>query len=604
MAKRSKSKESSKSSTGSTSTTGQATKFSIASSFLLRASRIPLIVLAAACAAIFIYHLIFLNKIYPGVRVGDYYLGGKTEKEAVELLRNITPPKNIVISAPSQEFSIESSEVNLNYDAPTTARNAFLVGRSTEVSENVVNKWQGIVSEVEITRSVSYDQEKLNEFIERINDTLFVPSIEPGVKIEKGIVIVERGRAGQEVDIELLNKFIVEEASRGRSKIIVPFKPQPQKLTDNQVVDLETRGKKIIGKSITLKVDQDSQNLTASQLADLIASDGKYNEDRLSTLVEKLSGQFNRPVQEATFKFEGGRVLEFKPTKAGIEVEKDKLKKLLTAALTDLEKGEDKSVKLTIPASKTEAKTKTGDVNNLGIRELIGKGTSRFRGSILSRVHNVALAASRINGILIAPGETFSFNKALGDVSEFTGFQQAYIIRDGRTVLGDGGGVCQVSTTLFRAALAAGVPIVERRAHSYRVSYYEQDSGAGFDATVFDPTADLKIKNDTPAHILIQTAVDKKNLTLTFELYGTSDGRIATTSKSKVWDQVEPPADLYQDDPSLPAGTVKQVDFKAWGAKASFDYSVVRGNEQLQKRTFSSNYRPWQAIFLRGTAPN
>ena len=623
MARSSKSKESSKSSTGSTSTTSQKVKTNAVIPFLLRAGRIPLIVLAATCAVILIYHLIFLNKIYPGVSVAEHYLGGKTEKEAVELLRNLAPPKNIVISAPSQEFSIESHKVNLNYDVRLTAKNAFLIGRSTSFLDNIVNKWQGLTNEVEIPRSVSYDQGKLRNFIDQISDALNVSSIEPGVKIEKGTglpagrqVIVEQGRAGQEVDIELLDKFIVEEISRGQNKIIVPFKPQPQKLTDNQAEDLEVRGKKITGKSITLKIDQDSQNLTDSQLAELLAPDGKYNQGRLNTLVEKLSGQFNRPVQEATFKFEGGRVLEFKPSKPGIEVEKDKLRDNLVSALESLEKSEDppagsprgeageagKKAEVNIPVQKTETKTKTGDVNDLGVKELIGRGTSRFRGSIPSRVHNVALAASRLNGILVAPSETFSFNKALGDVSQFTGYQQAYVIRDGRTVLGDGGGVCQVSTTLFRAALASGLPIAERRAHSYRVSYYEQDSGVGFDATVYDPTTDLKIKNDTPAHILIQASVDRKNLTLTFELYGTSDGRIATTTKSKVWDQVEPPADLYQDDPSLPTGTIKQVDFKAWGAKASFDYSVVRGNEQLQKRTFYSVYRPWQAIFLRGTA--
>ncbi len=169
--------------------------------------------------------------------------------------------------------------------------------------------------------------------------------------------------------------------------------------------------------------------------------------------------------------------------------------------------------------------------------------------------------------------------------------------------MGDGGGVCQVSTTLFRAALKAGLPILQRQAHAYRVSYYEQDSPPGFDATVYDPTADLKIKNDTPAHILIQPTFDSKKMILTFDIYGTSDGRIATTSKPKITDQVAPPEDLYQNDPTLPAGTIKQIDWKAWGSKATFNYSVERNNEIIYKKTFVSNYRPWQAVYLRGTGP-
>ena len=231
---------------------------------------------------------------------------------------------------------------------------------------------------------------------------------------------------------------------------------------------------------------------------------------------------------------------------------------------------------------------------------MVGKGISYFRGSIPSRIHNIQLASLKMNGILIPPGETFSFNKTLGDVSQSTGYQEAYIIKEGRTILGDGGGVCQVSTTLFRAVLNAGLPILERHAHAYRVSYYEQNSDVGLDATVFDPTADLKIKNDTLAHLLIQTQFDPKNSRLTFELYGTSDGRKITLSKSRIWDQTPPPPDLYQDDPTLPPGKVKQIDWKAWGAKVAFDYKVERNGEILQNRTFYSNYRPWQAIYLRG----
>jgi vancomycin resistance protein YoaR len=190
----------------------------------------------------------------------------------------------------------------------------------------------------------------------------------------------------------------------------------------------------------------------------------------------------------------------------------------------------------------------------------------------------------------------------VGDISAATGYQSAYIIKDGHTVLGDGGGVCQVSTTLFRAALAAGLPIVERHAHDYRVHYYEEGGiQPGLDATVYGPTYDLKFKNDTPTSILIQAKTDVANLSLTFDLYGTGDGRKAQISNQKIWDITSPPPDLYQDDPTLPKGVVKQVDFSAWGAKASFDYLVTRGADVLENTTFVSNYRPWQAVYLRGT---
>jgi len=192
----------------------------------------------------------------------------------------------------------------------------------------------------------------------------------------------------------------------------------------------------------------------------------------------------------------------------------------------------------------------------------------------------------------------------VGEVADVTGYQQAYVIRSGRTVLDDGGGVCQTSTTLFRAVMEAGLPIIERRAHSYRVGYYEQNAKPGLDATVFSPTTDFKFVNDTPAHILVQTIVNALARTLTVEIYGTSDGRKGEVVNHQVWDQAPPPPDLYQDDPSIPAGQVKQVDWSAWGAKVKFDYRVKRGGETIYEKTFYQVYQPWQAMYLRGVAQN
>ena len=217
-------------------------------------------------------------------------------------------------------------------------------------------------------------------------------------------------------------------------------------------------------------------------------------------------------------------------------IKQRELVSLLVGYLVSLEKDGPKEIVVEIPIITTEPKVKTADVNNLGIKELIGKGESLFAGSIPNRIFNIKKAALNMNGVLVAPGETFSFNKYVGDISAAGGYKSAYIIKEGRTVLGDGGGVCQVSTTLFRAILAAGLPIEERTAHAYRVHYYEEDSQPGFDATIFTPDVDLKFKNDTPAYILIQTAMDEAQTKLVFELYGTSDGRKVSISKARVWD--------------------------------------------------------------------
>ncbi len=331
----------------------------------------------------------------------------------------------------------------------------------------------------------------------------------------------------------------------------------------------------------------------------------RWKEEVFTDAVINLAQNIDIPVENALFEFNGGRVTAFKPAKDGRAVNKIVLQEDFYQKLKELSQSDfvPANIAFIVPVKIITPDINNEKVNNLGIKELIGVGESTFYHSIPGRVHNVALGASRVNGVLIAPGETFSFNEAVGDISAATGYKQAYVIKNGRTVLDDGGGICQVSTTLFRAALKAGLPIVERHAHSYRVGYYEQGNWKpGFDATVYAPSYDLKIKNDTGHHILIQAKTDTANLALTFELYGTKDGREVQISPVRLWDAKPAPPPLYQDDPALPNGVVKQVDFAAPGIKAAFDYKVTRNGQELFKDIFFSNFVPWQAVYLRGTA--
>ncbi len=327
----------------------------------------------------------------------------------------------------------------------------------------------------------------------------------------------------------------------------------------------------------------------------------RYSGDRLDALLAPLTKKLDVEPVNALFAFENGKVSAFTLAKDGQAVDMDKLKKEVYEELVKMENENlsktsvQVSIKIIKPAISNE------NVNTLGIRELIAEGTSLFAHSIENRIYNIQLAAGRLNGVLIAPGEVFSFAKAVGDVSSFTGYKQAYVIENGKTILGDGGGGCQVSTTLFRAALKAGLPIVERHQHAYRVGYYEEDSGPGIDAAVYVPSVDLKFKNDTGHHVLIQTFVDLENLRLTFDLYGAKDDREIVIDNPIILSQTSAPQPLYQDDPTLPKGEVKQIDFAAGGASVYFTREVKRDGKAVINDKFASNYRPWQAVFLRGT---
>lgn len=315
-----------------------------------------------------------------------------------------------------------------------------------------------------------------------------------------------------------------------------------------------------------------------------------------------LEDRYNKPAENALFKYENGKVTAFKIEKNGLKIDSEQVLRTLKTKINSLSETQSKTIIILVSDLTVKPEVNLASINNYGIVEEIGHGQSDYSGSIPTRVYNVILASQKFNGVLIKKGEEFSFNEILGDISASTGYQQAYIIKNGRTVLGDGGGVCQVSTTLFRTALNIGLPITERWAHAYRVHYYENDGKPGLDATTYNPGVDLKFKNDTPGYILIQTEIDKSKNLLTFHFYGKKDDRKVELSDITVFDQVPALPPVNQDDPTLKKGVVKQVDWAASGAKSTFHYKVTNNGAVTQDRDFLSVYRPWAAVFLVGTA--
>jgi vancomycin resistance protein YoaR len=557
------------------------------------------------------YHLAYFQKVYPGVNILGQPVGNKKVTQVILFLENYlsnqNSPEFLSLFADGQQWPLVLSEINFKYQLAPTAQRAYQIGRSKHPWTDFQTKIKIWFAGQNLSLSYELDQKILEEKINALAGQVFIPAIEPTIKINSAKdgprVLIEQGKDGQEVDKRKLLGLINQQLAWADFKSLeVPIIKVSPLLTGEQIEQTKSRAEKLLGKKIVLDTTDNHWELGESDLLSFLSFTNGFDQDKIASWSANLAGVVNRLPQNAALQFTDGRVTEFRPAKDGQTLNQTKTVDLIAQSLKKLEEGE-KEIAVNLPVNITPPNVKTAEVNNLGIKELVGRGVSYFQGSIANRIHNIQLASSRLNGLLIPPGETFSFNSKLGEVSQSTGYKEAYIIKSGRTILGDGGGVCQTSTTLFRAALDAGLPIVERKAHAYRVSYYEQHSSVGLDATVFDPTADLKITNDTPGHLLLQTNVDLKNQKLTYDLYGTSDGRKATIGQVRIWDQTPPLPDLYQDDPTLPAGTIKQVDWKAPGAKTSFDYYVERQGEVLQNRTFYSNYRAWQAVFLKGTGP-
>ncbi len=250
-------------------------------------------------------------------------------------------------------------------------------------------------------------------------------------------------------------------------------------------------------------------------------------------------------------------LIELSPSSNGIKLERDESIKRI---IQSIRKGQS-----TIELATTieEPEVSLAKLHKLGIWSRISTGESSFAGSPESRAHNIQIGARLFNSIIVGANEEFSFNKFLGPVGPEQGYEPELIIRGKKLVKDYGGGICQVSTTLFRAAIYAGFPIIERQSHSMPVRYYNPQ---GFDAAIYPGIVDLRFKNDSQSPIYIQSQI--KGSKITFEIFGQKDNRKVT---------VNGPTTLNAD----PEGALKTLLTRV----------VKKGDEKPVAQSFYSHYK-------------
>ena len=230
---------------------------------------------------------------------------------------------------------------------------------------------------------------------------------------------------------------------------------------------------------------------------------------------------------------------------------------------------------------------------------LLGTATTNYYGSVVERVNNIKRSADRMNGLVVQPGQTFSFNAALGSVGADDGYVDGYAIVNGRLEKVVGGGICQVSTTMYRAVFNAGLKLVSRRNHSYVINFYE--NVLGWDATVFAPYTDFKWQNDTKGPVYITTATNTNKASVTFSIWGYSDGRTSTMVGPTVTNRKAAGAPVWQYDPSLKRGQVKQLVYGRPGMDVAMKRIVRTADGRiLHNDDLQSKYKPWEDFFLYG----
>lgn len=341
---------------------------------------------------------------------------------------------------------------------------------------------------------------------------------------------------------------------------------------------------------------QDMANLLEPDAASNPLALGIKQEAWETFLNEHIAPDVEVAAQNARFRIEQNRVIEFAKSKTGISIEKEAMRE----ALSDL-MNEGTETILVLETQTTEPEVTTEQGNDLGVTDLLGSGYSSYKGSPANRVKNIANGVRLLNGLLIPPETTFSLIDALKPFTIENGYLPELVIKGDKIEPELGGGLCQIGTTTFRTAMNSGLPIAERRNHSLVVSYYNDpgNGNPGTDATIYEPAPDLKFTNDTGHYVLFMTHNDTKTQELTFEFWGTNDGRKGSYTPPEVLRWIPVGETQRIESPTLKPGE-ETCQSAHVGADTRFTYTILRADGTEEKTVFDSHYRPLPKICLVG----
>ncbi|HEX9013278.1 MAG TPA: VanW family protein [Anaerolineaceae bacterium] len=565
----------------------------------------------------------FAGHIYPGVSVAGVDLSGMTPPEAAaRIAENVSYPQSgrILLYDNTSTFTTSPAGLGFFVDPETSAMSAYRLGRSGNVFQNLANQSTAWFEGMSLAPTLVFDQRVAQQYLLSIARQINKPVIEANLGLNGAQVVVHSGQVGREMDTGAALALVTTQlASLRDGAIRLPVKETAPVILDAQAQAALART--ILSAPLSLTIANPSQgdpgpwSFDPQALANMLAVERVQNgstasyqvaldtttlRDYLTKLAPTLERQPKMPrmnYNDSTHQLE---VVDHAVIGRSLDVDAS-----IQAIDQKLNQGEH-----TIPLVFKEtapAVTDTSTAEQLGIQGLVHTETSYFYGSAASRVQNITTAAAQFNGVLVAPGEVFSMADTLGDISLDNGYAEALIILGNQTIKGVGGGVCQVSTTLFRAAFFSGFPIVERHAHAYRVTYYEKTAGnridpnlAGLDATVFVPLVDMKFKNDTPAWLLMETNVNPSASTITWRFYSTPNGRKVDYNTTGLTHITQPPPPIYRENPDLAKGKIKQVDWAVQGADVTVNRTVTKDGQVYLQDTFYTHFQPWRDIFEYG----
>jgi len=577
----------------------------------LTAALFVVALIIAGAAALGMTQIWLADRVLPGIQVWDVNVSGLTQDAAAERLRadlHYPADRHPILRYGSRVWQAVPAEVGVQLDVAATAAAAWAPGHRGAWLTRVRDQADVLLNGRLIMPVLTAEPAAGAVFLNRIASEVDQPLRNASLKLDDTLrVEIIPGQAGREVDQEATRQALLKRITdmTGGELPLVVREGEPL-LADVSAAQAQVQ--RILSGPVTLTAPGYDPWIIEPRilagwllLQPVTGPDGKatleatIDTQQVTQVAEQLAVQVARAPTDARFRWD--------ETVSGIVpiVESEPGQALDVAATVTLIEGAATGEQRTVPLPLASIRPglASDDAPSLGIAGLLAEGTTGFAGSSAARIQNITIGAAQFDGLLIAPDETFSFNHYLGEVTAEKGYAEGIIIWGDTTRADVGGGLCQVASTAFRAAFWAGVPIAERTPHAFRVSYYEPPKG--MDATIYSPSVDLKWVNDTGHYILIHTFVDPGAQTLTFRFYGTNPGRTVELDGPYEANPVPHGEPVYRDDPTLPKGEKKQIEWPKDGLDVTV-YRVIKENGvEARRDTFFSRYRPWQAVYLVGT---
>lgn len=558
------------------------------------------------------------QRILSGVYVAGLPVGGKTPEEVEELLSQRVEQWRVagfVFTANGESYTVKATLVGLSgtdvaielvsFDIVGAAKAAALVGHRGPWWVRLADYTNADLGRFDVAIPVSVRRAEVTAILHQEFEDKETLVVEPRYELRDKAIVVLHGSSGREFSYDQAIDTLANNLAHGINQpITLVLRDKNTRRDPLLLVQAKPQVERLLRQEISVTDDTQVWRLPTALAVSALYPE-KNGEDvslvvdqsALSAWWSGIVKAVNRHPQAAKFELEGNRAVRFELPVVGRAVDLPASQQQVMAAITRLTNGTNPQPKTTVPLIVTITEPPYSAVAaEYGIKELIGIAKTSFAGSPTNRRHNIAVGADKLNGLLVAPDEIFSALAALRPFTVEAGYRAELVIKGNQTIPEVGGGLCQIGTTLFRATLNAGLPIMSRQNHSYRVPYYEPP--VGMDATIYDPVPDFSFRNDTGQHILLKARVEGDFLTI--EFWGTKDERVAQTTTPVVTNQTDPPPTKYIETLDLKPGEQKCTERAHPGARAVFNYVVTYPDGRETKREFKSYYRPWQAVCLVG----